>query len=176
MLENVIEEAKGLWNKVSSFFNDVVDYVARVIEYSPVLWQDRDYDYRHILTMLQYKLKRTREHITEHQFIQDADLVGEQIAHAEELLRRVLNDDYCKEEQAAHEAKWGDTVDLSHPSEDHPGFFEWDMSRANVHTPEEKQQEKDEQMIIYERMELARELDLDELFAHIRKNIQRWWD
>ena len=176
MLENATEKLKDLWKKVSSFFNDVVDFIARVIEYSPVLWRDRDYDYHHILTILKYKLQRTREHITEHQFIADANLVGEQLAHAEELIRRILNNNYCEEEQAAHEAKWGESVDLSHPSEDHPGYYEWDLSRANVSTPEEKEQEKDEQHAIYQRMELARQLDLDELFIHIRKNLERWWD
>lgn len=176
MLEDTLESIKDAFKKAHDFFNDVVDYVARVIEYSPLLWRDRDYDYRHILTLLKYKLERTRKHITEHQIIESADEVGEQIAHAEELLRRILNDDYCKEEQAAHEAKWGETVDLSHPSETHPGFYEWDMSRANVKTPYEKEQEKDEQMAIYERMELAKQLDMDELFIHIRKNIERWWD
>ncbi len=145
-------------------------------QYLPVLWRDRDYDYYHILALLKYKLERTRKHIVGHQIIEDADLVGEQIAHAEELLRRIMNDDYCKEEQEAHEVKWGEAVDLSKPSEEYPGHYEWDMSRANATTPELKEQESNEQLEIYNRQSLARQLDLDELFIHLRKHIERWWD
>ena len=175
-VEFIWEELRDLWKKVSSFFDDVADYIARVIEYSPILWRDRDFDYRYILELLKYKLERTRKHITEHQIIQAADEVGAEIAHAEELLRRILKDDYCTEEQDAHDLKWGEIVDLSHPSEDHPGYYEWDMRRENATTQELEDQENTEQREIYERKELARELDMDELFVYMRKHVERWWD
>jgi hypothetical protein len=118
-----------------------------------------------------------RERILKNNQILRAEEVAAQIKHAEDLIERWTNDDFCADLHEAHEKKWGGIKDLSKPIDvNGMKMYEWDMSRENCTTPELKQQEEDEQREIYRKHDAAREKCLDDLFAHIRKHIQEWWD
>jgi hypothetical protein len=56
------------------------------------LWKDEDYDYAFVLRMMQYKLKRTREHILDHDIIVESEEVAAQIQRAENLIELVIGD------------------------------------------------------------------------------------
>jgi hypothetical protein len=147
------------------------------IQYSWFLRKDFDWDYTFILTLLQFKLRRTRKRILANDIITRAEEIAAQIKHAEDLIQNWLDDNFCEDLYKTHEEKWGDTVDLSKPfDKDGARYYTWDMSREKATTEELKEQERKEQRVIYDAHEKARQECLDELFNHLRKYIEGWWD
>jgi hypothetical protein len=171
-----MEYLSDKWFDFTRPFRNTYHFVIKLFQYAKVLWSDRDFDYAHILILLQYKLKRTREHIVEHDMVESAQKTGKQIKHAELLIQRILEDDYCKELQIAHDTKWGEVIQYFDPKKDGERYYRYHVIRANATTPELEEQERQEQMAVYDAQHQAREKDLDRLFRHIRKYLQGWWD
>jgi len=171
-----IYNLKDLWFNTISFFKNLYGFATKLFQYGRLLWKDRDFDYSYILILLQYKLKRTREHIVEHDLVESAPKIGKQIGHAELLIQRIMDDDYCGELQAAHDLKWGNVIQYFDPKKDGERYYRYHVIRANATTPELEEQERTEQMAVYNAQHQAREKDLDRLFKHIRKYLQGWWD
>jgi len=167
----------NIWGKLTSPFTEFFHWAVKSAQYAKLLWNDYDWDYAYIFNLLQYKLKRTRKRIVANNLILRSEEVAAQIKHAEDLIEKWREDEFCKDLYDAHDEKWGEMVDLSKPVE-HNGsrYHIWDMSREKATTPELKDQEKKEWMAIHQKADEAKEKNLDELFAHMRKYIQGWWD
>src|SRR5258708_1200808 len=72
---------------------DLVDCVVRVIDYMPLLWDDRDWDYNCALRFLRFKLLRLRKHMEKHAIIAHAEDVIAELARVDVLLRNVIEED-----------------------------------------------------------------------------------
>lgn len=168
---------RNIWSNLTHPFTRVFWWIIKSAQYSWFLRGDFDWDYSYILLLLQYKLKRTRKRILDNNIILRSEEVAAQIKHAEDLIQNWHDHNWCEDLQKAHEEKWGDTVDLSEPIDvNGKTIYTWDMSREKATTPELKDQEKKEQRVIYQAMEDAEQQNYDELFSHLRKHIQEWWD
>jgi hypothetical protein len=134
----------------------VVRWAMKVAAYAVFLWDDRDFDEAFILRLLQFKIKRTREHITGHNFIADAPRIARQMRVAESLLNRIQQDSYCEAEWAEHYKKWphGEGYDF------------------NNKAPEEMEDVRRIAALEAKRTER----DFDFLFRHLKKYIRNWWD
>ena len=176
-----------LWRRVRSTCSAVwylpkktYRFLRKLYAWSPILWNDFDWDYSYLLKILEFKLHRMADTIESNGIIVASDRVAKQIRYATFLIERIQEENYCKEEYAAHEEKWGEGVmnfvDL--PKDDpHYGT----CSEMNMYTIKSKQQgledqEKKEHMVIYERARDTRQKDLDRLFRHMRRYLERWWD
>lgn len=125
----------------------------KVREYRRVLKNDGDFDYGFILIMLQYKLRRTREHIIKHNILMDATKIGAQIQVVEKLLQRVIDDKY--------EAKYWRKLERKHGKT----LF--------------KSRRKDIANEVISASEMAfedRKADLKKAFDIILEQIWHWWD
>ena len=65
----------------------------RLWDYLPLIWNDGDFDYGYTIRIVQFKLKRLREHIIDHDLIMDAQKVASEIAYAEKLLESYVEDE-----------------------------------------------------------------------------------
>lgn len=160
-------------DKILSPLWKIKTFVLKMFAYAPILWRDRDFDWAFILTILQFKLKRTREYLVEENIIGDIDKISSEIKQAEDIIDEIFKDDFCKEEHEAHTAKWGEHKDNFVPTKN--GALRWDMSREKAITPEEKEQERKEIMEIYELEEKRMGEAWDRLFTHLKANIRGWW-
>lgn len=168
---------KNNWDNLTHPFRKVFHWLVKVIQYSRLLWDDFDWDFMYFMVLMQYKLQRMRKRISEDNVILRTEEIAAQIKHAEDLIQKWLDNDFCAKEHEEHEKKWGKIVDLSTPLDcNGVKMYTLDMSRANATTPELKQQERDEQHKLYAKHEEEKQRCLDEIFSHIRKHIQEWWD
>lgn len=71
--------------------------IKRVLEWLPILWQDRDYDYSYILKLLHYKLERTKKCIVSNNIIVEADKVAEEITDTQECIQKALDSQFDDE-------------------------------------------------------------------------------
>jgi hypothetical protein len=127
-------------------------WVVSCFQWAWFLRDDNDYDYGHILMVMQYKLSRIRKHIIAHDIIAEAAEVGTEIKHAEDLIERLVADDYCADELEAHHKQYGYCWKSQH------SISEVEALRA-----------------IHDKANALREKDWAELWAHLNKNLRRWW-
>ena len=133
-------------------------WIIKSCQYAWFLRSDWDYDWSCILKLLQYKLRRTREHIVKHNIIEDADEIAAQISYVECLIDKILADDYYQNEWDLYESKYG---------------VPWNQDHL---TEQQREQGRRELTEICAKMEQAREKDWQELFMALKRDLRGWWD
>lgn len=164
------------WGKLTHPFTRTYHWLVKSIQYSIFLWSDFDWDYSYILKLLQYKIRRTRERIVDNDLVMSVDLYAAQMKHAEALIDRYFDDNFCEELYTAHEEKWGKSKMEFTPVPNSNGLSTMDMRYPKATTEEETDQADKERIEIYQKHEEERQKCLDEIFSHIRKHIELWWE
>jgi len=144
-------------------------WVIKSIQYAWFLRSDFDWDHSYILKLLKYKLKRTRLRIVKNDTISRVDLVEAQIKHAEDLIQLCLDDNFLEEEFEKHDIKWG-KLDFSLPGDT------LSSRRKNVKNKQDRKQQDKEFLDLLNRKQAATEKGWDDMFNHLRKYLQHWWD
>lgn len=141
------------------------DRVRHVASWIPFLWSDHDWDYAYLWLVMREKLRRMRRcHEKEH-MIESWDKIANEIKVAEEILTRLIEDDYISEEWAAHEARWGSNNNFIEKNKN--GNFV-------LHLTEDP--ECAESIHRMSRLEVERrEADAENLGKHIAKHCWDWW-
>lgn len=170
---------KGLkvtWN----FPRRLIRFLIRLFHYLPILWRDQDFDYAYILHMLHFKLKRTRKHIAKHKVIANWPAVAQQIWIAEKMIQAHFESKWTEVEQAAHDQKYGELVQnfiKDHELDSKFGeSYKCDSYRELAREQGLEKQEREQQKAIWELHSQREQTNLDNLFIHLRKHIEDWWD
>jgi hypothetical protein len=164
ILSKVLKFLNYLWGKVSDFFKDLVNFIKKIWIYRKILWNDRDFDWAFIVSMLILKLDRTRNHILEHNLIESAQEVYDQISYVIERLERIASNSREDEALEALHTKYGVTFDFK------GGRFNCRVSKGT---------EEDYNREFREWADKSAELnqqDLDEAFSYMAKYLKTWWD
>lgn len=66
--------------------------IIRVIQWAPIIWRDRDFDYNFLLNLMDYKLERMARHFETHRFIAHWSHVRLKIHTARHLLELTRED------------------------------------------------------------------------------------
>lgn len=152
-------------------------WIIKSIQYAYFLRGDRDWDYSFILSLLKYKLSRTRKCIVKNQIIVRADEIGDEIKEVEDIISRLQNDAYCDDEYAKHHEYWGRTKIYTDDYNKIPGWkilkgFSTDKAK-NEKREKEEQEARD---LIRKKAEALAEQDWDMLFEIMRIKMRGWWD
>lgn len=91
---------------------DTWAFLKRVYEYAPILWDDRDWDYAHLLILLKYKLRRMRP-VIENGIGAHSNLRSIEIHQAEVMIDNVFEDP--DDEWSLHHDQWHQNKDLNDP-------------------------------------------------------------
>jgi hypothetical protein len=146
----------------------------RLKEWNEFLKDDADFDYEHILNVLCYKLGRTKECIVANGIVMDAEKIAKEIEEVEELLHKVIDDNYFREMTEAFRKENGD--------------LEWEtiggksdkFSEMRFFFPNETPKNRKglfRQWHTYGRKaEKARIADLRKAFKIMSEKIWGWWD
>jgi len=150
--------------------------IRHLISWLPIIWRDRDWDWIYLIIILNRKLSNMeRFFASSDTHLENSDKVRDQIEHARVLTDLILADEYFVNAFRSHEEKWGKPVYGSIPSED--GLTsEWTVDYPNVKTEQDKIDEHCEGRAKILRSVVAKEQDIDELFAIMARRLQGWWD
>jgi hypothetical protein len=160
----------------------VLEWIRISFQYSVFLWDNGyDWDYASLMNMLRFKLQRKYDFfVSEDTSIQEALEVAKEIKEVIDLIDAFQEDDFAKEENAAHKAKWGE-IEM---------IFDKDVVRAkdgsvlgsrirfnvpNATTKEEiEQHEIEENKLI--KLECKRRQECWDAIWDKMKVAQGWWD
>ncbi len=163
----------GIWDEFwEAFSQEMFDYYAhirmyyrnfkRLVLWAPVIWNDFNGDYSSMLRIWIFKMQQEREHIQEHQIIQDWEKVCASMKVCEDALTRILNDEYTDAEFAEHESKFPLTIEKESDG----------LTYVSRSSPESSASIK----AISEMHEAKVQADLTIFCDEFKKSLRTWWD
>lgn len=135
---------------------DIKWFFKRIYLYRSFLWNDNDYDYAAFLHIMRFKLRRLRKHMEEHAITAHAEDRVAELAHADVLLRNIVDEDPDDE--------WSMHCDQWHSLRDD----DWDLSKCGAG----KDVCTKACMDSFERQKQ----NWHKLWVYIEKHMQGWWD
>ncbi len=166
----VIEFFYDRYHDIRNFFWKIV----RFCQWFPVLWQDRDWDWGFILSILEYKLLRMQRNFQSSHYVNhEKDIAQIQVARA--LIKRINADDYYSVKLDALEREFKttrrfgfedagggySTMKHYYYPEPEPGMEKFlDKFWDAAHVDAEKQSQ----------------YEIKYLFQYLGKHLSHWWD
>ena len=162
-----------MFSNIRHFFR----FIGRVIGYMPVLWNDEDWEGITMLNVIKHKIQRMDKCFMANPY----RLVGRKLKiHrkmllAIELIDRIMEDDFCKNEKIEHDKRWGVSKMVSFDTED-KNLKEMKFFHRNVRNSDDEKNENREFTSMIKLENQRYEDALEELFKILRHNIRGWWD
>jgi hypothetical protein len=150
--------------------------IINLIKWFPIIWQDRDYDQVYICYILQYKLSLMEKFLREKGHCINSEKDAFNIKKCVILLDRIIKDEYHENVFKNHDKKWGEIKLSSKPYENDKEFHKLLISRKNVVTKEDEEQEKKEYRRLNKHEVELKNQDYKYLFYLMEKYIKHWWD
>lgn len=144
-----------------------------LIAWWPIIKKDVDYDATSLYPILQFKLTQLRKSLCKAPVVGiDEEIV--RIIECIELCKQLEEDDFCKEEYAKHDEKYG-KLELISKENNNSKLIECDLIRDKADTDELKQKESEEFKEIAKLEDKRRQRAILKLFLTIANNHRKWW-
>ena len=150
--------------------------IQNLIKWFPIIWKDRDWDHWYLYKTLQFKLIQMEKLQREHGVAVSSEKIAGQIQTCVNLLDRLIEDEYHEMVFKNHDKKWGKSHFNWTDCKDKEGYSKLHITRDNVKTDKDKEQERKEFIRYCKNEEELKKQDLDYLFKTMNKYIQGWWD
>lgn len=137
-----------------------------IASWLPILWQDHDWDSGFMLRIFRHKIHRMRIHFETHHIICDWEKVAKELLVAENLLDRLIKDDYCDEEWERHCQAFGEPGHNSYTDE--KGMTVWPSTAGTLEGADSKR--------IFDKAMQLRKQDREMLWDLICRKSETWWD
>jgi len=148
----------------------LIKNIIRIIQWIPILWEDRDWDYTHLYQILQYKISRMRPEMTNHE---NSELEQKHMRICENLLQRLMDDKYDDFYMDKLENKYGDYITIPEKKGDAKIFS---LSRNKIKSDSDKKEYSKDCKKYFKLANKVKENDKDLLFKIMKKRIEGWWN
>lgn len=132
--------------------SDIFAFINRILDYTPLLWEDRDWDHADLLRMIRFKIRRMRKHMEKHAIIAHAEDHVTEMAQADVLLRNIIEED-PDDEWSAH-------------------YYQWDAHKKSFRDCKNPQEHTRALML----SQVRTERNWQQLWRHFDKYMRGWWD
>jgi len=149
------------------------DNLKNLKDWAPIIWKDRNWDYKFFLDILLKKLKNMEKFFSndEKTHVENAQIYANQMREVIGKIERFLEDDY----ETIIDPNFLDWI-----TEDRPLSKEVVDETGEVHyyfnSPDWDEEELAHRREVYKKAEEMRQKDIDDIFSIIAKNIRDWWD
>lgn len=161
-------------DKIESLCYNIKYGIINLIQWLPIVWNDRDWDHDYLMKLLEFKLLKKERLFRKYGNHLDSNKHANQLKKCAEILKRLREDNYVLDEFIEHDKKWGELIISSNKINEE--FSELIFNRKNVITKEDIVNEQLESKICIENGYKNQKSDLKELFRIIQDNILSWWD
>ena len=91
--EDIIISLSAFYQEARCRLRNLVIGIKNIIDYIPIVYKDRDWDYEFILDILRYKLERTRDRIKKDNIIEGVNKIVDEINTQIKLIDNYRNND-----------------------------------------------------------------------------------
>lgn len=162
-----------LWRNIKYPFRNFYIGISNIIKWTPVLYQDRNWDHIYILKILVFKLKLTRKKLAEDDIVCDEELskMLESLDRCIFLFEKLNNEweNYEEPQVDIMESKWGKSeFNIKE------GFL--DIKTPGIKNEEDQILYRNDLLKSYEDGEKNWNDDFKEVMEIFRLNLRNWWD
>lgn len=151
-----------------TFIRNMKYGIRNLIDWFPVIWSDRNWDYWYIYKVFHKKLSLMEKNIRVAPFV-SAEKQADEIKLCVNLLDRLIKDEYLEMTSIDFDKKWG-------KSEFKTGTGFLEIVYKDDPNNEHKEQRDKEQRLKWKHEEYLIKQDLNMLFSTMAKKIRGWWD
>jgi hypothetical protein len=101
---------KHLLHVITSPIRIFMESVKKILEWFPVIWKDRDWDYDYFYLVLKHKLKMMSKYEKKYAMAEKSDEIAGKMDEAIDLIEKLLNYDYEKEDERADKDRLFDLI------------------------------------------------------------------
>ena len=91
--EEIIISLSAFYQEIRCRLRNLVIGIKNIIDYIPIVYKDRDWDYEFILDILRYKLERTRDRIKNDNIVESTNRIVDEINTQIKLIDDYRNND-----------------------------------------------------------------------------------
>ena len=179
------EKDDNLYWKIYRFFRWKVRYwpydlkygVQNLIAYFPLIWQDRNWDYRFLYEMMNKKLERMEHNIRTYGHHVNSIKDANQIKECHEIIKRQMEDDYYGiyfEKEFVE--KWGESDSFFTRVKDRDNLCQWNHDYEKAKTALDKEIAQKEWFELIKKAEVIKQKEKRKLFRIMSSRIEHWWD
>ena len=162
--------------KIRDFFRSIKYGIENLLIWFSIIWSDRDWDQWYLYKILKFKLTQMEKLQREYGTAVNSIKIADQIKICVNLLDRLTKDEYGENVFKHHDEKWGDAHFNFTPYKDDEEYSQLIITRDNVNSKEDEEQEKKEFRRLSEHERELRKEDINYLFTLMNKHIEGWWD
>jgi hypothetical protein len=159
---------------------DVPYGVRNLVNYFPIIWKDRDWDYHFWLELNIKKLERMERSFREHGNHVDSERDADNVRNVRRALQRVLDDAYLTTVLRPHEEKWGKPEMISTPcrfdDKGKPTLHSVTFTHDKVTNEEKAKLERREYRRLIKHADYLKQQDLDYAMNQVKKHLFAWWN
>lgn len=148
--------------------------VRRLLQWLPVIWRTRDFDYHCCLEIFSHSLGELERHLLEHNIHVGAEKDAKRIRYVRNMIKRHEDETATTMIYGIHDKRWGEAIPVFIPIPN-TVFSEWRTVRLHADTPEEQEKEIKEYRIMMKKAQRLEERDWNEIWDTIKKYGQHWW-
>lgn len=163
----------NIWNKL---IGNRIKKLIKIIQWLPILWNDYDWDYSYLLTLIDYKLKRMQKALKEGMAIQEhIDAKVKEIQDVRDIIKQIEEDNFIEKEEKAHEKEFGKLKTKTIQNLNNKNLIEVKFYYAQI-------SKKNNKIAIKKSVGISRLNEIRcqkayyKMFNLMAKNIQGWWD
>jgi hypothetical protein len=153
---------------VSIKVKNIIKNIKNLINWLPIIWNDKDWDYSYFLKIVEHKLKSMKKFYANEAWSIEAPKTVDEIDECLALIDKLLRDDYDYI-FAEHKEKWGD---IKYELKDE----EIIVKSPKILTEEDEKRESNEHCALFEFQYREEQRDISNLFIKIADRLKEWWD
>lgn len=155
--------------KLKSFYCNFKQGIKNIIKWTPLIWNDRDYDWNYLMRMLEKKLRSMSELHKSHGYAESSEVTAEELLFASFLAGKIAKEDYTEE-------AFGDKKYLIEKNQMVFEPLNNASGSSRIKFVGLLDEERKELMRLYKLQDELLDRDMGLLFDLMKKRLRSWWD
>jgi hypothetical protein len=168
---NIFEHFETAFKNANVYRLDFFRGVKNLKYWFKVIWNDRYWDSYYLFVILCHKLSDMEKNFRKNQITASSEEDADNIKICIDALKRLMEDEHEEISSKEHDEKWGELITTIDET-----TGQWNFTRKNIKTQQDKQQETTEHDNYMKKAEEQRQDDLNLICDTIKKKSFGWWD
>ncbi len=168
-IKDFLWELDYYYGKFKNFFRNIYYGIENIIEWLPVIWRDRSWDYHYLLIIIHKKFEQMEDLHKNYGHFVRSDKTAKELMIVKNLTKRLIDDNYSENALVNYYKKYGEEPRFEFVADDiNPKFYRL------ISNTKEKQDK--EYMVASKHAEIIKLQDLELLCHYIKRKMFTWWN
>lgn len=164
-----------MFSYIENKYYNIKSGIKQLYLWIPIIWKDRDYDHSFIYKILKFKIENTRKLNQKNKRYIGVEKEIYFMWVCENLLDRLIKDDYFDSFYDIYQNKWGKS-NFDSIYREHSDDYELKITNNNIISEEDRKLAKNDYRRYRDMSVRNRNNDKKYLYHILEKRLDNWWD